>query len=189
MNADDLKTAWRDTGSSLDRNEVAKIVAEQVAGEMRKNSNRTSLDNMRNAYRRFAIFAAVMCPVSLIIFNSSIFPDLQMAFMSIAFAVFFAVTAAIDFSFYRGLGRIDCNTMTVREVAERARHFRKRHLQVELLLIPFALAIVGWLAYLERDDQYMIAGIVTGGIVGGIFGVRFFLKFMKEYKELSREDD
>lgn len=189
MNADDLKTAWRDTGSSLDRNEVAKIVAEQVAGEMRKNSNRTSLDNMRNAYRRFAIFAAVMCPVSLIIFNSSIFPDLQMAFMSIAFAVFFAVTAAIDFSFYRGLGRIDCNTMTVREVAERARHFRKRHLRVELLLIPFALAIVGGLAYLERDDPYMIAGIVTGGVVGGIFGVRFFMKFMKEYKELSREDD
>ncbi len=91
----------------------------------------------------------------------------------------------MDWWLYYGIGSIDCVRMSVREVSEKAMFYRKRHLQFVMILIPFALILFGWLAYVNSGDIYLLAGMAAGAFFGLAIGLYHLSQFLRDYKTLN----
>ncbi len=156
---------------------------------MYREKKETALERLAARYRRFSTLGIVCMVLWTIVPFSHIFEGvgpIKWALFGV-FIFYFALCSVIDYSLYRGVTSIDCFTMTVKEVAEKALLFRKRHLQSMILLIPFALATVGLMAYCFKAEPYMIYGIMAGAALGVVIGYRQFREFMNEYRIITRE--
>lgn len=143
----------------------------------------TSLQQLRLRYSRFSLIALLMifwCP--LFAFSQPFFP--YKPYIAVAFGIFFLICSAMDYWLSHGIGSIDCATMSVVEVARLAAFYRKRHLQFQMILIPFAAAIITAIILLASGNSYFIYGIIFGLILGVAIGLRFFIRFMRDYKNL-----
>ena len=75
--------------------------------------------------------------------------------------------------------------MSVSEVAYNAMFYRKRHLQFMAVLIPMAVALLGFTGYVFSSEIYFPYGMIVGAVCGLIIGIIQFRKFMAEYRKLS----
>lgn len=181
MNTEDMKTAWRDTAHSL----KSGTSPERIVNDFRNKNPRTSLDRLRERYRRFAIAGMTACPTSCIFLNSRLFPDGDNLLLTVVFATYFLIASAMDWWLYLGIGRIDPLTMSVSEVITRAIYYRKKHLQFIIVLIPLAVIILGFLAYSCGGDIYFLTGMLLGGLAGLAIGLRALREFMRDYKNIA----
>lgn len=149
----------------------------------------TALEGLAQRYRRFSRLGLVMAIVSVFWMFSGIQPEIpSMKYViAILFVIYFATCSVIDNWLYRGVASINCFTMPVSEVIDRALYYRRKHLQSMILLIPFAIIVLGTLAYSFMSDIYTIYGIIAGFIAGVAIGLRQFHQFMAEYRTISKD--
>lgn len=147
---------------------------------------RTALDRLADKYRRFYTMALVMAPVSLMLFgNSHMMPDLRHRILvGVTFFIYFFICFLMDRYLYHGIRDIDCYTMTVRQVTEKALKLKKFHLRGIMYLLPMALFVFGLLLYMFDFEFYFTLGVCAGALVGGAIGFYQYKEFMKEYHTL-----
>lgn len=171
---EEIKNSWRDAKFNVNEKELELIMFKRRA---------TSLERLKTRYKRFSNIAFLMifwCP--LFAFTEPAIPFKP--YLALAFGLFFVTVSMMDRWLYMGVSSIDCATMAVSEVARRAVFYRKRHFQFQIILIPYAIALVGAMIYLSSDNPGFIYGIIFGILVGGCVGWFQFLKFMRDYKIL-----
>ncbi len=151
-----------------------------------RRKKETALEKLASKYKRFSIMSLVMIFVSSIYMVPHMLDGLQMRiWVSLAFMVYFAMASAMDYWLYKGITSIDCLTMTVKEVAEKAMYYRKMHLIFIAILFPIAVGVIILLLNAAGFEIYLSFGVCAGAIVGLAIGYRHFLEFMAEYRKLS----
>jgi len=182
MKEEDIKKTW---------NEAAERIYSPSSDDftrMFRSRKESALERLARKYRRFSFISIFMiCYTVIFCLNSDFFTGNADIIMAILFAVFFATASSIDYWLYRGVKSIDCYSMTVEEVVNKAFYYRRRHLQSMILLIPMSLIVLGMMIYFYRPDRYMVAGIISGAIFGGAIGIRQYLDFMSQYRELTKK--
>lgn len=153
--------------------------------EVMDGKRRTAVQRLAVRYRLFAIvgLAAIPC-LSPIFFQSDIIPDrTHRIIITLMFALFFIIAATIDLCFYSRLNKVDCTTKTVSEAREKARRYRRRHLQAVMILFPTALAVVVTFAIFVADPD-ILKGMMLGGVIGLLIGSRQLYNFLRDYRTL-----
>lgn len=179
MTTQDMKSAWRETATSL------QTENDRLLTEFRNGNPLTSLERLRNRYRRFAIMGFTMIPFSFVFLLKNIFPMDGGIWITLAFIVYFLTCGIMDTWLYRGLDTIDCLHMPVSEVIEKAHYYRKKHLQFIVILIPMAIAIVCILANFTGWDENIMLGMIIGGSIGFAIGLQQLFAFLRDYKNIA----
>lgn len=174
-----MKSAWRETATSL------QTENDRLLTEFRNGSPLTSLERLRNRYRRFAILGFTMLPFSFVFMLKSIFPIEGGIWITLSFIVYFLTCGFMDTWLYRGLDTIDCLHMSVSEVIEKARYYRKKHLQFVVILIPMAIALLCGLAYFTGWEEHILLGMIVGGSIGLAIGLQQLFAFLRDYKNIA----
>lgn len=179
MTTQDMKSAWRETATSL------QTENDRLLTEFKNGNPLTSLERLRNRYRRFAILGFTMLPLSCVFMLKSIFPIEGGIWITLSFIVYFLTCGFMDTWLYRGLDTIDCLHMSVSEVIEKARYYRKKHLQFVVILIPMAIALLCGLAYFTGWEEHILLGMIIGGSIGFAIGLQQLFAFLRDYKNIA----
>lgn len=152
---------------------------------MFRRKKETALERLAKKYQRFSrlgvLFAIMSC---FYLMPNSVFPREITVWIAVFFVFYFALCSMMDYWLYKGVSGIDCYTMTVKEVAEKALYYKKKHLQFIATLLPLALFYIALLVYASDGNIYFMGGIAVGAIVGAALGYRQYLDFMAQYKDL-----
>lgn len=152
---------------------------------MNYDKARTALDRLMSTYRRMIVLAAANGVVATVLLSRLL---LLPAYASIVLVVFFMVAAIMDAYLLRGLRGIDIKRMGVAQVACKALHYRRRHHQFQLVLIPMAGLLLMVLFHVfagQQDSAVIIYGMIAGAVVGGLCGVRIYRRMMRDYRTLA----
>lgn len=155
-------------------------------GSLLRRKKETALERLAARYKKFSFLgvAMILCSFGWML-QPHLIPDMDNRWrLAVVMMCYFASCAIIDNWLYRGISSIDCYTMTVKEVSEKAMYYRKKHLQSMMVLFPFAVMVVGMIAYTFVSERYMLYGIAAGVFTGFFMGYFQFREFMKEYKIL-----
>lgn len=164
-NMDEMKRQWKELDVRVNRLEAGK--------------SRTCLDRIGGMYRRMWILGlAVLVPGWNALGHTGGAP----AGAQVLWCVVMLMAAGVDMYLWHGVGKIDPSAMSVKEVADRAARLRRVHLMSQLVMAPFALAFLIFLAI--GADEYMRAGIITGAVIGGLAGLRISRRIMRDYRAL-----
>lgn len=180
MNLEDLKRAWRSMGHNLGM---------QLPDDDSENlrNKRTALDRLCNYYRRFQILGILFAVSSFLTFSHwPLISKGKGLWLAIAYAIYFLTNYCLDWWLWKGIRSIDPLTMGAAQVSEKALFYRKRHLQMIACMIPVAIALLCFTAYMFSADKYIIAGMITGAVFGLILGINQLGKFMASYRRLSQ---
>ncbi|MDE7159810.1 MAG: hypothetical protein K2O24_03055 [Muribaculaceae bacterium] len=182
MTPDEIKKTWAEAS----RRFYAPTPEEFET--MYRERKETALEQLAQRYRRFSRLGLVMAVVSVFwMFSHISFAESYMKYVtSIVFILYFATCSIIDNWLYNGVKSIDCFTMSVSEVIDKALYYRRKHLQSMILLIPFAVVAMGTLAFSFVSEPYMIYGMIAGLIIGLAIGLQQFRSFMAEYRTISK---
>lgn len=178
-NLDKLRKAWSETGEALP-SDGNKHESQNL------NKQKTALDNLRDRYRSFWIMGLCLAFGTFMIFwNKEELIGSNTKPLAISYSIYSLICFCFDFWLWRGVRTINPVTMDVSEVASRALFYHKRHLQFMCILLPLAVLLVGFTAYVFQSETYMVWGIVVGVIIGAILGIMQFRRFMASYRQLS----
>lgn len=147
----------------------------------------TALERLKRSYKRFSILGFVMILMTgCTALNGSLLSLVgdNLVWFCVVWCLYFATCSIMDAWLYHGISKIDIATMPVNMVAEMALYYRKRHLQFIAILLPWALALVGFLLYYTIDDRYMAIAICIGFLAGAVIGVYKLMEFMADYRSL-----
>ena len=178
---EDIRNNWKNTNfQSLTGQQIENII---------DGRRRTGLENLAQRYKRFSVISFIFVFWSVMMFFSDLFPKNSKPLLPILFGLYFFIASSIDYWLYQGISGIDCATMNVAEVIRLAYFYRKRHLQSIILLLPYAITIVGLMIYYYNDDvnNNFIYGVVCGALVGLAIGTRQFMKFMADYRKVTKD--
>ncbi|MDE6273155.1 MAG: hypothetical protein K2M31_09150 [Muribaculaceae bacterium] len=183
MNKEEIKKTW---------NEAARKIYQPTPEEYEmiyRTRKMTALENLAGRYKSFSRLGFIMIAASLMwFFGHFPFENQTMKYVvGGVMMVYFAACGIIDRWLYKGVSSIDCFTMTVNEVIRKALYYRKRHLQSIMFLLPFAILVIGLLAYSMSADIYVIYGIIAGAITGIILGSIQLRKFLRTYRIISED--
>lgn len=152
---------------------------------------KTALQNLAARYRRFSVIGGIVILIGVsYCFNDNIFPGdpLFRIIFGAAFALFGMVASLIDQWLYLGIRSIDVNTMSVKQVIDKALLYRKRHLQTVAVLFPSALALISFMVW-KMHNLFFLSGAVAGFIVGLAIGLRQLLNFLADYRAITRDEE
>lgn len=173
----DLKRTWQDM--------QFRRPSEETINDVTDGKRLTALQSLARRYKRFSIIALAFIPCSVGMFNLRFMPEHARLILVIGYALFLSVSSVMDSWLSRGISSIDCSSMAVSEVAQKALFYRKRHLQFMMILIPMALALVGYIIFNSVDNVYLCAGLIVGVLFGAAIGLRGFFDFMADYRTLT----
>lgn len=159
--------------------------SEETINDVTDGKRLTALQSLARRYKRFSIIALAFIPCSVGMFNLRFMPEHARLILVIGYALFLSVSSVMDSWLSRGISSIDCSSMAVSEVAQKALFYRKRHLQFMMILIPMALALVGYIIFNSVDNVYLCAGLIVGVLFGAAIGLRGFFDFMADYRTLT----
>ncbi|MCM1141828.1 MAG: hypothetical protein NC453_24925 [Muribaculum sp.] len=175
-----MKKAWLEMGEALGMQPSPTDNPENF------NKMKTALDRLRDKYRVFWTASLLLAFGTFMIFsNSQIIESPLNLWLGVAYAVYFLTVFCMDYWLWRGIGTINPLRMSVSEVAYNAMFYRKRHLQFMAVLIPMAVALLGFTGYVFSSEIYFPYGMIVGAVCGLIIGIIQFRKFMAEYRKLS----
>ena len=181
MTQEEIKKTWREGATKLYRptSDDYEIIYRQ-----RKD---TALETLARKYKRFSMIglAMVFCSFAWMGAHLPFHSEEIKITITAVMAVYFAICSLIDHWLYKGVSSIDCFTMPVQEVIEKAMYYRKKHLQSIMLLLPMAICLVGLMAYGLSGDRYLLYGMAAGGLIGLLLGSMQFMDFMSEYRKIK----
>ncbi len=179
MTQEEIRDTWREAATRFSAPDPDDFEG------MYRRKKETALERLAGKYKRFSRLGLIMgIACCCYMTPNMVFPEHLKIWIAISFSAYFLICSAMDYWLYKGVSSIDCYTMTVSEVAERAMYYKRRHLQFIAMLIPLAIAIIGFIIYAAGGNKYLIAGVMCGALVGGCLGYRQYLEFMGEYKKL-----
>lgn len=179
-NFDQLRQAWIEMGNALEK------LSTPAAPSHHLYNKKTALDRLAQRYGYFAIISLLMSPCGLLFFTHSPFANpLLTTWLGIAYAVYFLTAAAMDFWLWHGISSINPLQLTVSQITDKALCYRKRHFQFMAVLIPMAIALIGFTAYTFSSQTFFINGMIVGVIAGTAIGIIQFRRFMSSYRDLS----
>lgn len=183
MTQDEIRDTWREAANRLQA--IAPIDCET----MFRRKKETALEQLARKYLRFSRFSLVMGPVTLAMFvNNHIFTSTTMTLIvSLCFLAFFAICSAMDYWLYKGVSQIDCYTMTVKAVSDRALYYKRKHHLFIAILMPLMLSIVALMAYACNFDRYIVVAMIAGAIIGATIGFWQYLDFMSLFRAISED--
>lgn len=178
MTPDELKDNWRKLDSAsplrsprLPAEEIDRITSGRITG---------ARERLIGRYRRMATMvpaAGICCLFPLL----KVFP----LWVFFSFLGFYIVAAAKDWYLWKGIKGIDLNCDGVEEVARKARFYRRRHHQFQIVMIPLAGIIIGMMCMSALEiDRYMLYGILTGLVIGLPAGLIVYLRIMRDYRSM-----
>ena len=172
MDIDELQDKWCEMNSRLSKLENA--YTKDIIGK-----KKTAQEKLVSQYRVFSIISALFIIISLIswwrLFGAAI---------GVIFAVYFLMTLTMDLTLMKKVAAIDMSGMPVTEVARRAIDCRRLHHIFQIILIPIAVLILGYLCYTNTVNEYFIWGCVAGAAIGIIIGLRIYFRMMSDYKKI-----
>lgn len=181
-NFDELKRAWKEGFRATSSHDYDELMHSGNSGR-----RRTSLENLADRYRRFALLGTAMILVSTCYLNGHIFPEPYNVILSFGMMIYFTIAATMDWWLYRGIKSIDIYREPVAEVSRRARFYRRRHLQFMAILLPMMIALVTLLIISTISNRYMTYGVISGCLFGLVIGIMALTRFMEEYRTLTSE--
>ncbi len=185
---EELRQKWEDVNRRLERLEKGTV---DEGRRVCSRNVRTAKDDLARRYKRFMFVELVMSVVVLCQFGAmthrGIGNEFWLICSTIAFPIFFLVAFVMDLHLYNALSRMDLSVMTVKEVVSEARTLKRRHHIFQAVLIPFVLICLGCMAMAFVNDDYVLAGMATGGAVGLAIGLKQYLDMMKDYREMMRQ--
>lgn len=135
-------------------------------------------------YRTFSIICISMSFVFFILYKEILPLTVR------TFAAAYCLTAAImDLYLWHGINMIDYNTMGVTEVAKKAIFYRKRHHIFMAILISLCLPLLACFFFTMGENIYVVYGMTAGAIIGLAAGIKIYLNIMKNYRELTLNDN
>jgi hypothetical protein len=171
MNIDELKNEWQSLNTvSKDSNDM--VVKDVVNGKIL-----SARERLMKQYKMFSLVAPIVCVAQFIFFR--ILP----LYIIIAMTIYFAVAGLMDFYLYKGMKNLDLSTEGVAQIATKAKFYRRRHHQFQLILIPMAVVLI--ILFLGCSTGWQQLGVVVGIFVGLIAGLPTYLRMMRDYKQLS----
>ncbi len=181
MNSDDIKKTWCEIGNRLQNPNTDEIDTIMV------QKKETALEALVKKYKHFSRFGLIMMVVSINWFSLGERMGIgdSKYILAVLYAVYFLTSSCMDYWLYTGVKGIDCFTMSVREVSEKALYYKKKHLQSMILMIPFMLIVLGYTFYCCAGEKYFLFGMATGALLGVAIGYRQYIDFMRQYKVLS----
>ena len=178
LKIEELKKTWISMGEILGMNHPENSVESL-------NDKKTALDRLRTRYKSFQVVSIIMIVASFMILSGALIEDSNLKFfLGISYLVYFLTGFSMDYWLWKGLGTINPVTMNVSQVARKSMFYRKRHLQFITILMPMAIAIIGFTGYIFSENEYFIKGIIAGVIFGLIIGSFQLYRFMAEYRKL-----
>lgn len=172
MEIDDIQAMWAQMNARL------SSIENQVNNE-KINKMKTAQEKLAAQYRTFAIIGMTMALTSWLAL-SRLF-DLWIA---LAFSTYFLMAMAMDWILYRQVRSIDMAEMTLAEVADAARKGRRLHHICQIILIPIAVVLIGYVCSRELDNEYFLWGCAVGAIIGLALGLRAYFQMMDNYKTM-----
>lgn len=177
---ENFKKDWADIRfSSVSQNEINTII---------QGRRLSSLDNLALRYKRFSIIGLLGIFWSIFWGFSHLLPENGRWSLPICYGLYFLLCSVMDRWLYYGISSIDCVTMNVNEVMRRALFYRKRHLQFIAILLPLAIGLIGFTAYVYSFDHYFIYGIVSGAIIGVAIGLFALMRFLEDYRNILKDN-
>lgn len=181
MTHEEIKATWREASKRL------YSPTPEEYEKMFRQRKETALEKLTAQYK---LFSRLGCVMMILSFSYFLFPAEVMLphmriWLGIAFMVYFATCSCMDYWLYQGVGSIDCYTMTVKEVVEKAMYYKKKHHLFMAILLPMAACIMGLLMYSFKFEEALVLGVLAGAIFGGAIGYRKYLDFMNEYKNVA----
>lgn len=181
MTTEEMKLAWKETSDCLDK---CKMENNELREMILNGKRKTSLEQLASRYKRFSIIGIIMAIVS-VFFYMQVFNEEVRIITKILMTVYFSTCFVMDYWLYRGVSSIDCQTMSVSEVSSMALYYKKKHLQFMMVLIPFAIVVLGFMFYSFIDDEFILYAAICGAILGLAIGLKEFFQFMNDYKTLA----
>ncbi len=179
VNLDQIRKAWLAMDESLGLKPTPDSNPENL------QNKKTALDRLRDKYRVFRTISLLMTFLSFMIFSRAMNIDNPFnLYLGVAYAVYFLTCFFMDQWLWTGIGTIDPIRMGVSQVAEKAAHYKKKHLLFITILIPMAIALLGFTGYVFSADKYFLIGMASGAVIGAIIGTFQFRRFMAEYRDL-----
>lgn len=178
MNIEEIKRRLDGLDERLARLENKSDMKVDIAG-IERGRIQSAQERLVRRYRMCALIGLLMCPVVGILYRN-IMPLLPRGM----FAGFFLVASMMDLYLWKGVKSIDCSTMGVATVAEKARFYRKMHHVFMAVLVVLMMPVLGTLVMALGADEYMMWGMAAGGVVGLAIGVKMYLNIMGQYRTL-----
>lgn len=179
MTQEEIKKTWQEAATRF------YAPAPDEFETMYRRKKETALERLAKKYQRFSRLGLMMGIISCFyLLPNTLFPTNMRIFIATFFTLYFCICSVMDYWLYKGVGSINCFTMTVKEVAEKAMYYKRKHLQFIMILLPLAILYIALLVYASEGNTYFIAGIAFGAIVGAAIGYRQYLDFMAQYKDL-----
>lgn len=180
IDIEQMRKAWIEMGKVLGMQSMPKSDTKDLDGK------KTALDRLREKYQTFWIISLIMAFAGFLLFSRGLFVVSSLnLWLGIAYAVYFITASSMDFWLWRGIGAIDPVRMSVSEISEKSMLYRKRHLQFMAILIPMAIALIGFTGYVYSSEIYFLNGMIVGIVIGAIIGTIQFRRFMLQYRKLS----
>ena len=106
--------------------------------------------------------------------------------VSIAYSVFMAIMAIMEFYIAEGLGAKRYYTLPVAEALRKFQKLYKFLLRGEMASIIMVIPLLSIIFYevLEWNDREAIIGMVVGFLAGLTIGINKFLKLLKRYRAI-----
>jgi hypothetical protein len=173
MNIDELKNEWQ----SL--NTVSKESNDSMVKDVVKGKITSAREHLMKQYKTmFSVFAPIACAAQFTIFY-------QLPLYVIIYAtIYFTIAGIMDFYLYKGIKGLDLSTEGVTQIATKAKFYRRRHHQFQLILIPMAVILI--CLYFSSATEWQQIGMAVGLIVGLAAGIPTYIGIMRDYKQLSR---
>jgi hypothetical protein len=174
MNIDDLKNNWHSL-NTISSNKNDPMVREVVSGKIS-----SARERLLKQYRTFSIIAPILCIAQFGL--THLFP----LYIIIYSIIYFAIAGMMDYSLYKGIKTLDLSTESVTHIATKAKFYRRRHHQCQLILLPMAVILI--CLYFSSATGWQQIGIVVGIIIGMALGLPTYLRIMRDYKQLSNKE-
>lgn len=174
-----------------------KLKKEWEEVKMRSNDNRnltgimdgkkqTSLQSLARRYKWFSNMSMICILWVPLMMLTAFIPQEWKLWIAISFGVYFLTCSIMDRWLYYGIQGIEVSRMSVDEVSRLAYFYRKRHLQFVMILLPMAIAVIGFFAYVVMDeDSSIMIGIIVGALFGMAIGARELMAFLRDYRTLT----
>lgn len=171
----------------MDINEIkeqwSSLKIKMTPAELMKRT--TSLEQLMQNYRRFAFLALVCIPGGFSFYQLIQRGEILISpAVIILFVSAMALSACVDFYLYNRLKEINLLSMSVTEVADRARNCRRIHLFSQLILLPMVLTFIIIVA-VTSTTTYLRWGLLCGALVGMVIGFGKWLEIMRTYRTLT----
>ncbi|MDE6190995.1 MAG: hypothetical protein K2G47_05150 [Muribaculum sp.] len=135
-------------------------------------------------YRIFSCIGMSMSFVFIILYKELLpFPTRVCA------AIYFLTAAIMDSYLANGIKSIDYNTMGVATVAKKAIYYRKRHHIFMGILIAMCIPLIASFFFAMGTDEYMVYSMIAGVVIGLAIGIKLYLDIMKNYRDLTLNDN